>query len=145
MPEDFVAYLLLVLPLLVVALVLTLPLLALLWLVGKPRDSRRHRAPRSHGTRSRPAAPEVAARADPDGRVLRRCDACGTGWKDVPGHDIARTSLRVRRWARRRARRRGAEAPDWARRQGWSRCPSCLSTRVRTSSRQGTGHAVDSR
>lgn len=145
MPEDFIAYLLLVLPLLVVAFLLAVPLLALLWLLGKLRGPRRHMALRPHRTRSQPTPPEVAAPVDPDGRVLRRCDACGAGWKDVPGHDLGRTSLRVRRWVRRRARRRGDNVPGWARRQGWSRCPSCLLTQVRTSSRQGAGHAGESR
>lgn len=113
MPDDAAAYLLLAVDLLVVAVVLTLPLLALLWLIGKPRKVRRTR------------------------RVLRRCEACGVAWKGVPGHDLGRTSLRIRRWKRRRSRARKQDTPAWAGRQGWSRCPSCLSTKVRTSSRDG--------
>jgi hypothetical protein len=34
---------------------------------------------------------------------------------------------------RRRARRRGRDTPEWARAQGWSRCPNCLSHDVRPS------------
>jgi hypothetical protein len=116
-PDDAAAYLLLVVDLLVVALVLTLPVLALLWLVGRPR-ARREPAPTS-GTEP----------------VLRRCDACGVGWKGRPGDDARRLTLRLRRWKRRRTRARKKDTPAWARRRGWDRCPSCLSTDVRTSSR----------
>ena len=118
MPDDAAAYLLLAVDLLVVAVVLTLPLLALLWLIGTPRRRRSTE------------------------RVLRRCEACGVAWKGVPGHTLGRTSLRIRRWTRRRARARRQDTPAWAGRQGWSRCPSCLSTKVRTSSRESRGSSA---
>jgi hypothetical protein len=77
------------------------------------------------------AAP-VLRRREPE-LVVRRCDRCGRGWKAdprVPGRVVG---LRVRRWVRHRAREKGEPAPNWAGPQGWSRCPSCLSSRVRTS------------
>jgi hypothetical protein len=115
-PDDAAAYLLLAVDLLVVALVLTLPLLGFWWLVGRPRRSA----------------------AEPQQRVLRRCDACGVGWKGTPRDDARAVTLKLRRWQRRRTRERKEDTPAWARRRGWSRCPSCLSTQVRTSSRHAS-------
>lgn len=114
MPDDVAAYLLLLVDLIVVAAVLTLPLLALWWLIGRARHARP---------------------ADATEPVLRRCDACGVGWKGRPGEDASVPVVRLRRRTRRRTRARRRDTPDWARRRGWSRCPSCLSTQVRTSSR----------
>lgn len=136
MPDDAAAYLLLVLDLLVVAAILTLPLLLLLWVIGRTRRRSAVAPQRS----ARTAPPREPQAAPPSGeRVLRRCDDCGTGWKAVPGRDSSKTALKVRRWMRRRARARKKHSPGWTKRQGWSRCPSCLSTNVRTSSR----HASD--
>lgn len=69
--------------------------------------------------------------------VLRRCDECGRSWKAEPGCDLSLVGLRVRRRVRRRARLAGAAVPGWAKAQGWGRCPSCLSVRVRS-----TGDAI---
>ncbi|HWG95396.1 MAG TPA: hypothetical protein VNU66_14375 [Mycobacteriales bacterium] len=121
MGEDATAWLLLAVDLLVVAVVLTLPLLALWWLVGRPRPRR--------GT------PSLA----PGERVLRRCESCGVAWKGRPGEDASGPALRLRRAVRRRTRAREAPTRDWARRRGWSRCPSCLSTDVRTSRADRSG------
>lgn len=133
MPPDTAAYLLLVLDLLMVAVVLTLPLLLLLWVIGRVRGKPAAR------TSSRHSADNSEPQPSKGERVLRRCDDCGTGWKGVPGRDKGKTGLKVRRWLRRRARARKKAGPTWSRRQGWSRCPHCLSTNVRTSSR----HACD--
>jgi hypothetical protein len=75
-----------------------------------------------------------------DGKApLRRCDRCGRGWRARPGHEVSVIGLRVRRWVRRRARERDVAAlPKWAGPAGWSRCPSCLSTRVRMSGEEVT-------
>lgn len=127
MPEDAAAYLLLVVDLIVVAVGLSLPVLALWWLVGRARR------PRSSGHAAGSAASPGTE------RVLRRCDACGVGWKGRPGDDRSTLGLKVRRWKRRRTRAEKRHTPAWARRQGWSRCPSCLSSDVRTSSRQAIG------
>lgn len=140
MPDDAVAYLLLVVDLLVVALVLTLPILAIGWLIGRVRRPPGKRQPEApargrHGRGSGRQKPKRGA-AEP---VLRRCDSCGVGWRGVPGDDVSKTRLKVRRWARRRSRAKKRSAPQWARRQGWSRCPSCLSTQVRTSTLHKTG------
>lgn len=117
MPADLAAVLLLVLDLVVVALVLAVPLL-LLGAVLRRRGG------------SSPAP------------VLRRCEACSAGWRAVPGDDHTALGLRLRRRVRRRARARAGPVPRWARPQGWSRCPSCLSKQVRTSRRDGDA-AVD--
>jgi hypothetical protein len=78
-------------------------------------------------------------RGGDDTLPLRRCDRCGRGWRAVPGREATviglRVRRRVRRWARRRER---GTVPSWAQPRGWSRCPSCLSTWVRTS-----GEAAD--
>lgn len=118
MPDDAVAYVLLGVDLLVVAAVLTVPLVVAWRLVVRTRG----RATRT----GRPAA------------VLRRCDACGVGWKGRPGDDASALVLKARRRKRRRTRAKEQDTPVWARRRGWSRCPSCLSTKVRTSSRQAS-------
>lgn len=124
MSDDVAAYLLLALDLLVVAIVLSLPVLALWWLVGTPRPLP-DPPPDLLDAESVPPAPGE--------RVLRRCEACGVLFKGRPGEDASVTSLRLRRWVRRRTRARKTDTPTWARRRGWSRCPSCLSTNVRTS------------
>jgi hypothetical protein len=101
--------------------VLTLPLLALWWLVGQPRR--------------RPGDPVLA-----DGeRALRRCEECGVAWRGRPGEDASVLVVRLRRRVRRRTREKEAPTPSWARRRGWKRCPSCLSTRVRTSRADRSG------
>jgi hypothetical protein len=66
----------------------------------------------------------------------RRCDACRSGWLGRPGTDASLLVLRLRRFRRRRARSAGRPVPAWAVKQGWSRCPSCFSSRVRDSRRQ---------
>ena len=63
----------------------------------------------------------------------RRCNDCSRRWWAVEGSDASRRQVLRRRKARRRARKRGRETPEWARAQGWSRCPSCLSVDVRPS------------
>ena len=75
-----------------------------------------------------------------DGKLpLRRCDACGRGWRAQPGREISVIGLRLRRRVRRRLRSRDPDRkPRWAAPQGWSRCPSCLSTRVRMSGEDPT-------
>jgi hypothetical protein len=127
-PDDAAAYLLLLLDLLVVALVLTLPVLAVWWLIGRPPE------PRRAVTRDGAAGTHPS----PGERVLRRCDGCGVGWKGRPGDDASVLVLKVRRWKRRSTRGKKQDTPAWAGRRGWSRCPSCLSTDVRTSSRHRT-------
>ena len=122
MPRDSVAYLLLAADVVVVALVLLAPLYAVVWLLGRRRR----------------AAQTPASAAAPDGRQLRRCERCGLLWKGTPGHDVGRVSLRLRRWLRRRRRAQKRAAPAWAQRQGWSRCPRCLSAKVRASRAQAT-------
>lgn len=112
MPDDVVAYLLLALDVLVVAIVLALPVLALWALVGRRRP--------------RPPAGE---------RVLRRCRSCGVLFRGRPGDDAAVLTLRLRRRVRRRTRDARTDTPAWARRRGYHRCPSCLSTDVRTAGR----------
>jgi hypothetical protein len=121
--SDVAAYLLLAANLLVVAAVLSLPLMLLWWLAGRRRRVAAAPAQTDHG--DVPTAPGE--------RVLRRCDDCGVLWKGRPSRDIGVTGLKVRRWVRRRTRARKTDTPAWAKRQGWSRCPSCLSKKVRTS------------
>lgn len=103
---------------LAVGTLLALPVLAVWYVVGRPRP-----------------LPGAGAAVGPD-RVLRRCDDCGVLWKGRPGQDASAATLRVRRWMRRRTRTSKTDTPGWAGRRGWSRCPSCLSTNVRTSSAQ---------
>jgi hypothetical protein len=119
--DDGAAWLLLAVDLLVVAVALTAPLLALWWLVGRPRP--------------RGDEPVLA----PGETVLRRCDGCGVAWKGRPGEDATALVLRLRRLVRRRTRSRRSDTPDWARRRGWARCPSCLSRQVRTSRADRSG------
>ena len=143
MSDDLAAYALLGLGLLAVAVVLALPVLAVWWLVGRPRPVPGTPPP---VTTARPGAelePADDAAAPttvlPGERVLRRCEACGVLWKGAPGDDVSVAVLRLRRWMRRRTREKKTDTPSWARRRGWSRCPSCLSTDVRTSRAQRTG------
>ncbi|MFP5220119.1 MAG: hypothetical protein ACLGIG_10360 [Actinomycetes bacterium] len=124
MPDDVVAYLLLALNLLVVAIILSLPVLALWWLIGTPRP-----LPDPPPELLTPSADPPA----PGERVLRRCQSCGVLWKGRPGDDASCATLKLRRWMRRRTRARKTDTPAWAKRRGWSRCPSCLSRDVRTS------------
>lgn len=72
--------------------------------------------------------------------VTRRCDACHLAWQGEPGVDLGRVELLVRRAERRRARAAARQPRPWAKARGWDRCPSCLSTRVRTS---GDGQHVE--
>ncbi len=65
----------------------------------------------------------------------RRCESCKGRWQAQPGSEVSATGLRLRRAVRRVARTR-QRTVAWARPQGWSRCPRCLSTRVRDSRRQ---------
>lgn len=65
--------------------------------------------------------------------TVRRCDGCRLTWQGEPAADLGRVELLVRRWARQRARGQARPAPGWARTKGWSRCPGCLSSRVRAS------------
>lgn len=121
MPRDTVAYLLLVADVVVVALVALAPLYAVGWLLGRRREA---------------AGATVAAAASND-RQLRRCERCGLLWKGIPGHDVGRVSLRLRRWLRRRRRAQKRAAPARAQRQG-CRCPRCLSGKVRESRAEAT-------
>jgi hypothetical protein len=63
----------------------------------------------------------------------RRCNRCSRRWRAVEGSDAAGWRVRLRRRARRTARRRGRPTPPWAAARGWARCPSCLSRDVRPS------------
>lgn len=75
----------------------------------------------------------LARRGKRAAAVDRRCGRCGRSWQAEPGRDLSKVGLRIRRRTRRRVRRSGGrEVPSWSRAQGWSRCPSCLSRRVRT-------------
>jgi hypothetical protein len=130
-PEDVAAYLLLAMNLLVVGALLALPVLAVWWLVGRPRPL--PPPPASLLAAGPSTAGSGAVDVRPGERVLRRCDDCGVLWKGLPAKDFGVTSLKVRRWMRRRTRARKTDTPTWAKRQGWSRCPSCLSKKVRTS------------
>ena len=77
--------------------------------------------------------------------TVRRCDACRMTWQGEPGVDPGRLELLLRRRERRRARARARPARGWAKARGWDRCPSCLSTRVRTSGDGQRVAEVDSR
>jgi hypothetical protein len=151
---DLAAYLLLAMNLLVVAVVLSLPILLLWALLGRPRpvpgapplprrssESATRERPRHAAGGGSTVLPgseidEYEVTAAPGERVLRRCDDCGVLWKGLPGKDSSVPVLKLRRWMRRRTRARKTDTPGWAKRQGWSRCPSCLSTKVRTSRAQ---------
>lgn len=69
----------------------------------------------------------------------RRCNDCSRRWWAVEGSDASRRQVLRRRKARRKARRSGRDTPEWARPQGWDRCPSCLSSDVRPSSAADAG------
>ena len=71
----------------------------------------------------------------------RRCNDCSRRWWAVEGSDASRRQVLRRRRARRKARKRGKDTPEWARPQGWARCPSCLSEDVRPSTGAGAGQA----
>ncbi len=116
---DVVAYAVLALDVLLLALVLSL--------LGRAvvRAVRRYRR--------RGRTPEL---------VVRRCDACRLAWKGEPGVDYGRLELLARRRERRRARAQARPAKEWAKARGWDRCPACLSTRVRTSG-DGRDHGGD--
>jgi hypothetical protein len=118
-----------VLDLVVIAVVLQLIVLGLTGAVRRARQA--------------PVAPEPAdfgaGFGTPTGvSRVRRCENCRSRWVGFPGPDDSPFVLRLRRIARRRARRRGQPAPEWARRKGWNRCPSCFSTAVRDSRRQSS-------
>lgn len=65
--------------------------------------------------------------------VQRRCEACGRSWTSDGSSDPTVLGLRLRRRVRRRRREQGLDVPGWAVARAWSRCPSCLSARVRSS------------
>ena len=77
--------------------------------------------------------------------VVRRCDSCRRGWRGQPGVDLTLVELLAARRARRRARAAPRPEPAWAKASGWSRCPSCLSTRVRTSGEEPDPALAESR
>ena len=77
--------------------------------------------------------------------VVRRCDSCRRGWRGQPGVDLTLVELLAARRARRRARAAPRPEPAWAKASGWSRCPSCLSTRVRTSGEEPDPAVAESR
>ena len=66
----------------------------------------------------------------------RRCEECKSHWFAEPGTDQGRIMRALSRRARHAAREAGEATPDWAVKQGWDRCPSCGSRRVRRSRRQ---------
>jgi hypothetical protein len=75
--------------------------------------------------------------ADSLGRLKkRRCETCGSSWWSTPGRELSQAGLQIRRAVRKY--RRGGKRRSWAwtSRQGWSRCPSCLSREVRDSADQ---------
>ena len=118
--HEAVAYLLLFLDLVVGAAVLWIAIWLVLWLIRRIRRSR---------------APELADQTAEDmaNAVKRRCQKCGCGWWAVPGREVSVSGLRLRRFLRRARRRKKRRVGDWAARQGYSRCPSCLSRQVRDS------------
>ena len=89
----------------------------------------------------RALAVPVRARLQPDRAaeqplVVRRCEACGKAWRTRAQRHLSLPRLLTARTVRHGCTARGWEVPVWARPQGWTRCPSCLSTRVRTSGGQ---------
>ncbi len=112
-------YVLLAVDLLLVALLLTVAGYLAVGLLRLATSKRR-------GIPARPSASEL---------TWRRCESCKGRWQAQPGSDLSETGLRLRRAVGRVARKR-QRTVAWARPQGWSRCPSCLSTRVRDSRRQ---------
>jgi hypothetical protein len=119
---DIAAVVLLALDVLVVAFVVTLLLRVVVRAVQRYR--RRNRVP---------------------AYAVRRCDACRMSWQAEPGVDHGRVELLLRRRERRRARGAARPAKGWAKARGWNRCPSCLSTRVRTSGDGSRTEEVDTR
>ncbi|HWH30306.1 MAG TPA: hypothetical protein VNU26_15365, partial [Mycobacteriales bacterium] len=92
MPDDVAAYLLLALDLLVVAIVLSLPVLALWWLIGTPRPLP---DPPPELLAELPPEPLTGDdRAAPGERVLRRCEDCGVLWKGRPSQDAGPSTAR---------------------------------------------------
>ncbi len=84
--------------------------------------------------RAHPAAssrPQEPAR-DGAAEEWRRCNHCKRRWWGVEGSDLPKREVQRRRRARQAARAEGTTA-EWARPQGWTRCPTCLSKDVRTS------------
>lgn len=112
------AYLLLLLDLVVVALLLTVVGYLVVAVLSRVFRRSRRRPP-----------------LDNAHTTWRRCESCKHRWEGAPGDEPSALTLRVRRAARRRARKR-QRTLEWARPQGWSRCPSCLSRQVRDSRRQ---------
>ena len=66
----------------------------------------------------------------PPAPAERECQRCGRYWSAIPGMELSKTMLRLQRRARRRRRRLKKSKWAWTRRKAWSRCPSCLSSRV---------------
>lgn len=77
-------------------------------------------------------AGRLLRRGRPQELQVRRCDSCRRIWRGDPDHDLGRVELVVRRRARRKARAAERAVPEWARARGWTRCPSCLSSKVRS-------------
>jgi len=65
-----------------------------------------------------------------------RCNVCGMRWRSRGVARVSRLGLRLRRWARRRARDARRTEPSWAAMRGSERCPSCLSRSIRPSRQQ---------
>ena len=68
---------------------------------------------------------------------MRRCEDCKRRWEGSVDQAPSTLRLRLARSARRRARIKAQPPPEWARAQGWDRCPSCLSRNVRMSRMAG--------
>jgi hypothetical protein len=81
----------------------------------------------------------VTPAGEDDPHVKRRCDACGSSWWGIPGYDKTTLGLKMRRQVRTSRRAHKRRSWNWTARQGWNRCPSCLSTEVRNSSEQDAG------
>jgi hypothetical protein len=133
---TFVTYSLLILDVLVIALLIQLVVFGPIWLLR--RRSRMQSVPQRRARTSTPAPvqPTPGDAGFGVGARKRRCDDCRSGWVGEPGTDSSVLQLRLRRAARRRAKRGGRPVPEWAERRGWGRCPSCFSTNVRDSRRQ---------
>jgi hypothetical protein len=134
---TFVTYSLLILDVLVIALLIQLIIFVPVWLVRRRRRTKAGPVRRG-GATPREARPEVSSPSTGFGvgARKRRCDDCRSGWVGEPGSDASVLALRMRRAARRRAKREGRPVPEWAGRRGWDRCPSCFSTNVRDSRKQ---------
>jgi hypothetical protein len=118
--KQVVAYGLLLLDLVVGAAVLWIAIWLVLWLVRRVR---------------RAGGPPAAESGDGHAphSVKRRCQDCGLGWWATPDREVSVSGLRLRRILRHYRRRKKRRVGDWAARQGYSRCPSCFSRRVRDS------------